>query len=376
MHGLCTGCARVVQTLFAAFQPVYMAAMPQRFDTLAAVLDHGFDSLIDVRSPAEFAEDHIPGAVSLPVLSDAERARVGTIYTQESPFRARKIGAALVARNAATHIEGPLADHDGSWRPLVYCWRGGQRSGSFSSILQQIGWRAETVDGGYQSYRRLVNDLLYEAELPSRVILLDGNTGTAKTDLLARLSQRGVQTIDLEGLANHRGSVLGALPGGQPSQKAFESRLAAALCRLDPARPLVVEAESNKVGQRVIPPSLWHPMRTAPRLTVKAPLDARAEYLGTAYADMIDNPEELAARMAPLHRLRGRKAVARWDNLLKSRDFTGLARALMAEHYDPAYARSRRDDVHEDLAEFRSDTLDAAARDRLADRIAAHLSQS
>ena len=377
MHGLCTGSARPVLALFAGRSPVYMARMPQSFDTLAALLDHGYDDIIDVRSPSEYAEDHIPGALSLPVLSDAERARIGTIYTQDSPFRARKIGAALVARNAATHIENaPLADRDGSWRPLVYCWRGGQRSGSFSSILQQIGWRAETIEGGYQTYRRLVQTMLYDAELPCRVILLDGNTGTAKTDLLARLSRRGVQTIDLEGLANHRGSILGALPGGQPSQKGFESRIAIALSRLDPARPLLVEAESNKVGQRVIPPTLWHPMRTAPRITITAPLDARATYLGHAYADMIEDPEELSARIAPLSRLRGHDAVAHWDRLLKNRDFIGLARSLMARHYDPAYAKSRRDDDHRDLATFQSDSLDEPARDRLADRIAEHLRQS
>ena len=160
----------------------------------------GFDATIDVRSPSEFAEDHVPGAINLPVLSDEERARVGTIYVQEDSFLARKIGAALVARNAAQHIEGPLADHPGGWRPLIYCWRGGQRSGSFASILAQIGWRAETLDGGYRSYRRLVVQTLYDNPFPTRVVLLDGNTGTAKTELLRLLGPRGVQAIDLEGL--------------------------------------------------------------------------------------------------------------------------------------------------------------------------------
>ncbi|MBC7477653.1 MAG: tRNA 2-selenouridine(34) synthase MnmH, partial [Pseudorhodobacter sp.] len=101
----------------------------------------GFDDIIDVRAPAEFAEDHIPGAISLPVLDDAERAEVGTIYKQVSPFTARKVGAALVAKNASAHLQGPLASKTGAWKPLVYCWRGGQRSGSFASILGQIGWR-------------------------------------------------------------------------------------------------------------------------------------------------------------------------------------------------------------------------------------------
>ncbi|MEL6172582.1 MAG: rhodanese-like domain-containing protein, partial [Pseudomonadota bacterium] len=135
--------------------------MAQKFSTLSDVIDHGFDTLVDVRAPGEFADDHVPGAVNLPVLDDAERARVGTIYKQDSPFRARKIGAALVARNAATHIEGPLADKDGGWRPLVYCWRGGQRSGAFGWMLKEIGWRADTLQGGYKTFRRLVVRVLY-----------------------------------------------------------------------------------------------------------------------------------------------------------------------------------------------------------------------
>ncbi len=209
--------------------------MALTFPSLAALRDHGFDALIDVRSPAEFAEDHVPGAISLPVLSNEERARVGTIYTQEAPFTARKIGAALVARNAAAHIEGPLADKDGGWRPLVYCWRGGQRSGSFASILQQIGWRAEVIEGGYRSYRRLVVAAMHDTVLPHRLVLIDGNTGTAKTEILHRLARRGVQVVDLEGLAAHRGSVFGPVAKPQPSQKAFEGALAAAFDGLDPA---------------------------------------------------------------------------------------------------------------------------------------------
>src|SRR6056297_789826 len=111
-----------------------------------------FDTIIDVRSPSEFAEDHMHGAINLPVLSDAERAQVGTIYVQQDAFLARKIGAALVSRNAASHLEGPLADMGGGWRPLVYCWRGGQRSGAFATILDQVGWRVQVLEGGYQTY--------------------------------------------------------------------------------------------------------------------------------------------------------------------------------------------------------------------------------
>lgn len=224
------------------------------FHSLADIAAHGFDDVIDVRSPSEFAEDHLPGALSLPVLSDEERATVGTIYVQECAFKARKIGAALVARNAAYHIETALADRDGGWRPLVYCWRGGQRSGSFASILSQIGWRAQTVAGGYQHFRRLVVRALYEGPVDARIVVLDGFTGSAKTDVLGCLGASGVRVIDLEGLARHRGSVLGAMPGGQPSQKAFETGIAMALAHARPGEPVVVEAESSKVGDRIVPP--------------------------------------------------------------------------------------------------------------------------
>ena len=226
--------------------------MALRFSSLSDLLDHGFDDVIDVRSPAEFAEDHIPGALNLPALSDAERARVGTIYKQVSPFDARKVGAALVARNVAAHLDGPLADRTGGWRPLVHCWRGGQRSGSVATILKAVGWRADTIEGGYQSWRRLVHAALYDTDLPCPVVLLDGNTGTAKTALLPLLAARGVQVIDLEGLAGHRGSRLGAT-GAQPSQKAFESALAVALARLDRRTPLVVQARKQSRNRRPHP---------------------------------------------------------------------------------------------------------------------------
>ena len=224
--------------------------MALKLTSLAELAALDFDDIIDVRSPAEFAEDHVPGAINLPVLSDAERAEVGTVYVQDSPFKARKIGAALVAQNAARHLQGPLADRDGGWRPLIYCWRGGQRSGSFAAILSQIGWRAEVLEGGYKSYRRLVVDSLYERAFPAPVVLLDGNTGTAKTEVIARLPALGVQSIDLEGLANHRGSALGG-QGAQPSQKAFETALAMRVAALDPSRPVVVEAESSRIRSRL-----------------------------------------------------------------------------------------------------------------------------
>ena len=319
--------------------------MRYELTSVAGLAGAPFDDVIDVRSPSEFAEDHLPGAISLPVLSDEERARVGTIYVREDRFKARRVGAALVARNAAAHIEGRLSDRDGGWRPLVYCWRGGQRSGAFASILAQIGWRVGQLDGGYRAWRRLVSGMLYEGALPHRLVVLDGNTGTAKTDILRAVAARGGQALDLEGLAGHRGSALGAVAGGQPSQKGFETCLAAALAALDPARRVLVEAESSKIGERMVPPALWKAMRAAPRLAIRAEPAVRAAYLTRAYRDLVDDADELRARLRSLIPLQGREKVAEWCALAGSGDHEALAAALIAEHYDPRYAKGamRRD---------------------------------
>ena len=343
--------------------------MAFKMTRLSDLAEAGFDSVIDVRAPAEFAEDRVPGAMSLPVLSDEERARVGTIYVQESPFLARKIGAALVARNAARHIEGPLADKDGGWQPLVYCWRGGQRSGSFATILKQIGWRVETLEGGYQSYRRLVVERLYDTPIGSRVVLLDGNTGTAKTDVLAALRARDVQVLDLEGMANHRGSALGG-QGEQPSQKGFESALAAAIDALDPDRPVVVEAESSRIGRLNLPPMVVAAMKAASRIEISAPVEARAQYLVRAYADLVSDQSVLEDRLDRLVRLQGREQVAAWKSLAAEGQHRTLAEELISSHYDPRYRKARARIGEASASVLETNALDPGDIDRLADEIA------
>jgi tRNA 2-selenouridine synthase len=314
--------------------------MPVELNALADVLALRFDDIIDVRAPAEYDDDHLPGAISLPVLDDAERARVGTIYKQVSPFDARKIGAALVAKNASAHLQGPLAAKPGNWQPLVYCWRGGQRSGSFATILSQIGWRVEVVKGGYKTWRKLVVDALYDQPFPCRMVVLDGNTGTAKTDVLNLLPDHGVQVLDLEGLACHRGSLFGAI-GPQPSQRAFEGHLALAIARLDPTRPVVVEAESSKIGNLRLPSRLWRSMVAAPRITIAAPLEARARYLTRAYADLVTDPARLDAVLQRLRPLHPADVIAQWRSLVDTGAFPALAAGLMQQHYDPRYAKHR-----------------------------------
>jgi len=345
--------------------------MVLEFPKLPDLLSHGFDTVIDVRSPAEFAQDHLPGAINLPVLDNEERAEVGTMYVQQSAFLARKIGAAKVFRNAANHIENHLSGHDGGWRPLVYCWRGGQRSGSFGWMLQQIGWRAEVIDGGYRTYRRLVKNFLYDDPLAHRLIALDGYTGTAKTELLHLLESRGNQVLDLEGLAEHRGSLLGAMTNPQPSQKRFESRLAVALSGLDPSRPVLIEAESSKIGDRIIPPSLWVAMKAAPRIAITAPIKARASYLKRAYDDILSDAEQLRRKLRPLRAHRGNAVVDDWFAMIDAGDKLALTRALMEQHYDLAYGKSRKSVDARILGQIRTPALDPASLITVAGQIEA-----
>lgn len=331
-----------------------------------------FDMLIDVRSPGEYAEDHVPGAVNLPVLSDAERAEVGTIYVQESRFKARRIGAAHVARNVARHLETALADRPGGFRPLVYCWRGGMRSNAMATILSQVGWPTTVLAGGYRTYRRHVTARLYDGVLSLRFVLLDGHTGSGKTEMLGRLAARGLQTLDLEGLAAHRGSLFGALAGTpQPSQKLFESRLLAALDAFDPARPVVAEAESSKIGERIIPPALWSRLAGASRVELVAETDARARYLVSAYRDIVADRAALEAAFERLPTHPSRERLTAWRAMADAGDFAGLAQAVMALHYDPAYDRSRRKHDRPLLGAVALDPTDAPSFEAAADKIAA-----
>jgi tRNA 2-selenouridine synthase len=345
-----------------------MAVEATRDVSPAALARYG--AVIDVRSPAEFAEDHLPGAINLPVLSDAQRAEVGTIYVQRSRMLARRIGAAHVARNIAHHLETALADREGGFHPLIYCWRGGMRSNAMATILSQVGWRVSVLEGGYRTYRRWVSARLYDQDLGLNLILLDGHTGSAKTEMLGRLATRGVQTLDLEGLAEHRGSLFGSLAGRpQPSQKLFESRLVSALEAFDPARPVVAEAESSKIGDLMLPPAIWRPMTGAPMIELLAERDRRARYLVTAYADIIaDRPAlEAAFQRLPVHPSRQR--LETWRELIAAGAFAELAGALMEQHYDPAYSGARKRHGRACLGQVPLDPCDPTAQEASADQI-------
>lgn len=305
-----------------------------------------YEDLIDVRSPGEFTEDHIPGARNFPVLDDEERARVGLLYQQVSPFAARRLGAALIARNIARHLEQEFAQHPKQWKPLVYCWRGGQRSAAMVLVLAQIGWAARQLHGGYKGFRRKVIADLDELPRRCRFLVLHGPTGSGKTALLEALAASGGQVLDLEKLACHKGSVLGVAASAakgqtdpQPSQKAFETGIWHTLRAFDPERPVFVESESRRIGRLSLPPALFDVLTTSPCLRLVAPLQARVAHLLERYEDVYRHPEWLRNRLDFFVAQHGRKCVDQWRRLLDSAQWEELAKELVCTHYDPAYRR-------------------------------------
>ena len=302
-----------------------------------------FSAILDARSESEYELDHLPGAISTPVLNDQQRIRVGTLYKQTGAFEAKRVGAALVARNIAEHIEQRFSGFGRDWRPLVYCWRGGNRSGALATVLARIGWHVTLLDGGYRAYRRHVNEQL--AVLPARLALrvIAGRTGSAKTALLQCLRERGAQVLDLEMLANHRGSVLGAVPDmPQPAQKWFESQIWMAISQFDPSRPVYVESESKKVGQNHVPEELIKAMRASPCVIVDADISVRVKHLITEYQFFLENPQLLSTKLQMLSDLHGNARVARWNDLINQQCNEELVQDLLLSHYDPSYDRSIR----------------------------------
>jgi tRNA 2-selenouridine synthase len=318
---------------------------PQPVKNLLVPIDRlgDFTEIVDVRTPLEFAEDHIPGAINAPVLSNEERVIIGTMYKQVSPFEATRVGAAMVARNIAHHLDTIFADKPRNWRPLVYCWRGGKRSGSMTTWLNMIGWQARQLDGGYKSYRRDVMARLGELPARFRYVVLIGHTGSGKTRLLKALAAAGAQTLDLEGLAAHRGSLLGALPGQpQPSQKAFDTALVHALSGFDRAKPVFVEAEGRRIGAISTPDALLDSLHGAACVEVEARRDDRIAFLLQDYAHLFDDPAFFKAQLDKLVALHSRERVARWHRLIDENARAELFAELIDRHYDPAYARSSR----------------------------------
>ena len=298
-----------------------------------------FDTIIDVRSPLEFAEDHIVGAINCPVLSDLERQKVGTIYKKESSFKAKIIGSSLAAKNIAFHIQNNFIEKKGSWQPLIYCWRGGQRSKAFSIVLSEVGWRTNQLKGGYKEYRNQVINFLENIGPKLKITLISGKTGSAKTKILKSIENEGGQILDLEGLANHKGSLLGKIPNLiQPSQKFFESLIFNKIQNLNLKDKIYVEAESSKIGNIHIPKSIWKKMIKSPRIEISANIELRAKFLVSDYDYMCNDPTLINPIIKGLKNRLRKELFDEWTNLIDRKKWFDLTKRFLENHYDPSYS--------------------------------------
>ena len=299
-----------------------------------------YDLIIDARSEREYEEDHIPGAINLPVVNNDEYAEVGTTH-RDDKHRAYVIGVAYSHRNIANHVDQVISRYPKKTRILVYCFRGGKRSRLWFDALDTIGYKVERLKGGWKAYRRWVNEQL--ANLPGQFNyhVLCGPTGCGKTRLLNALKESGEQVLDLEALAKHRGSLIGAIPGTpQPSQKWFDSLVLAELMTFNTARPIWLEAESKKIGERQLPNKLFDAMHTGVPYQIDAPMAERVKLWREDYRHFEDDPQALLNQLQHLRALVGNEEIERWRELVDSRNMPQLFERLMVVHYDPAYRRS------------------------------------
>ena len=332
-----------------------------------------FDEIIDVRTPDEYAEDHIPCAINCPVLDNAQRIEIGTLYKQVSPFEAKKKGAAYVSENIARHLRERFADKPKTWKPLIACWRGGERSGAMTHVLRRIGWGAHQLDGGYKAYRKQVVAQLESLPAQLDFTVICGATGSGKSRILQTLASQGQQVLDLEALACHKGSVLGVLPDTpQPSQKRFESLLLLALKSFDPARPIYVEAESRKIGQIFLPTVLLERIRRGTCVEIAAAFEARVAFLLGDYDYFLTAPDRLNSRLDTLNTSHSRETLTRWKQLATDMRWHELVKELLQQHYDPLYQRSQGSHFTglEAPSRFTTDDLSPAGIQALARQIA------
>lgn len=307
-----------------------------------------FDAVIDARSEGEYALDHLPGAQNWPTLHDDERITIGTLYKQVSPFEARKLGGVTAARNIASNIEAHALDKPKHWAPLAYCWRGGQRSGSLSLVLDQIGFKVTLVEGGYKAFRAaMLEDIPLQAQrLQFEVVC--GTTGCGKTRLLHALAAEGAQVLDLEGLANHRSSLLGAVPGlPQPTQKRFDTLVWDTLRKFDATRPVYVESESKKIGNLTLPTALVERMHASPCIQLSLPTEERIELLLEDYSHLVQDTVYFCQRLDVMAEFRGKVVVQGWKDRVAAGDFRPVVQDLLTQHYDPSYLKSMQNNFRQ-----------------------------
>ena len=297
-----------------------------------------YDEIIDVRSPGEYFEDHIVGSTNLPVLYDYEREIVGKIYKNISPFKAKILASSLITKNVSKHINTHFSSKNGSWRPLIYCWRGGQRSKALSIILSQIGWRTTQLEGGYKFYRKEIINKIDKMSQKLNIVLISGKTGTGKTQIIKKLIENGAQAIDLEDLANHKGSLLGRnIDKNQPTQKYFESLIYSKLIEFNFKKKVYIEAESSKIGQLHIPKELWKNMLSSKKIQIKTPIHNRIKFLLNDYDYMISNDSLFQPLLTGLEQKISKNLINEWKKYIKNKEWEKLVKSLLDNHYDPSY---------------------------------------
>jgi tRNA 2-selenouridine synthase len=295
---------------------------------------------VDVRTPLEFAEDHLPGAINVPLLSNEERVEIGTIYKQQGPHLARERGLELTAHRFPEMVRTIAASAQG--RPvLVYCWRGGLRSKTVTSILELTGHQAVQLVGGYKSFRNQVADYFHPFTPRSPLVVLHGMTGIGKTTLLMRLKERGCPVVDLEGLACHRGSAFGQLGLNQTlTQKRFETLLWDAFRKAPADRPVILEGESERIGRVSLPGDLYQKMADGIRVWCTASLETRVQRLIEEYG-LPEYKEEMGAALQRIRKKLGGKSCDELAGHLERWEMEPFMRGLVCDYYDKVYYKNR-----------------------------------
>ncbi|HHX51780.1 MAG TPA: tRNA 2-selenouridine(34) synthase MnmH [Clostridia bacterium] len=317
---------------------------------------------VDLRSPGEYTVDTIPGAFNLPLLNDEERKIVGTIYNEQGPYQAREAGLGIVAPklpDLVRQLERIKIHHD----LIIFCWRGGLRSKSVAQLLDLMGIFAYRLKGGYKAYRRHINTFFNEVQLQQIFVVLDGLTGTGKTEIVHRLEQEDWPVLDLEGLANHRGSVFGSIGlGEQPSQRRLESQIFVKLISFESRKIIVVEGESRRIGRLFIPEVVYRSMEAGKKVLVYSPMEVRVKRLVDDYAH--GSQEQISAifnSLSYLQRRLGKRKVIELQRLLNDGQLEEVAEKLLREYYDVLYQHPEGPEAGYDLC-VNSEDVEAAVR--------------